>query len=291
MGHIRNLSYIVIEVADVEEWTRFAVDMVGMKVGRKTDTTCILRMDQYAARIILKSGPSNDIEAMGWEVSDNKSLEDFVARAAQRGLTIGESPRERVVERQVSGMYECTDPNGVRQEFVYGPPLADGCDPYLPTVVQGGFRTGRHGMGHILLWGRNYAQMIDFYQRKLDLGLSGHMSPEGGFEITFLHSAGRAFHSVAIADHPVERCLGHIGIEVNLLKDVGYAYDRAARLGVPIAATLGHHPNAKTTSFYMDAPGGFEVEIGWGEIELPEEWRARRYLEYSDWGHHRSAGL
>lgn len=69
---------------------------------------------------------------------------------------------------------------------------------------------------------------------------------------------------------------------------MGFALDRAKKAGVPITASLGRHPNAESISFYMRTPSGFELEIGNGEIMIPEEnWQAQTFLEFSECGHDR----
>lgn len=78
----------------------------------------------------------------------------------------------------------------------------------------------------------------------------------------------------------------HIGIEVMSLDDVGRALDRARQAGVTITASIGHHPNAKSVSFYMDGPSGFQFEILWDEIIIDRaHWQVMTYKETSDWGH------
>lgn len=66
------------------------------------------------------------------------------------------------------------------------------------------------------------------------------------------------------------------------------AYDRALRLGAPIARTLGRHVNDRAISFYVTSPSGFLFEYGcdapardWNEDIVYDEGGAG-----SLWGHH-----
>ena len=79
----------------------------------------------------------------------------------------------------------------------------------------------------------------------------------------------------------------HFMLEVVGMDDVGHAYDRALKAGVPIARTLGRHPNDHMFSFYAQTPSGFEVEFGWGGRKVDDtDWQVGHYDRMSTWGHH-----
>ena len=46
--------------------------------------------------------------------------------------------------------------------------------------------------------------------------------------------------------------------------NVGLAFDRAFKAGLPIANALGKHDNDKMFSFYVVTPAGFQLEFGHG---------------------------
>ena len=59
---------------------------------------------------------------------------------------------------------------------------------------------------------------------------------------------------------------------------------RAAK--VPESATLGRHVNDQTFGFYMQTPGGFDLEIGCDPLVIdPESWVPTAHLQPSEWGH------
>lgn len=288
MSRVRNLSYLVLGVSDFDAWTSFATDVVGMQVGDRTNDSIKLRMDDLAYRIVLEHDPSDDIRAAGWQVDDEDSLTAFVERARGAGFSVERGDEQLRARRQVADLYSCVDPNGITHEIFFGPARARGIDPFRSTGIRKGFRTGSFGIGHIHPWATSEAETVHFFREAMGLELSGYMRPEQPFNITFLHAACRCYHAVAIAQFPSEKRLGHIGLEVNDLNDVGFALDRAKKAGVPITASLGRHPNAESISFYMRTPSGFELEIGNGEIMIPEEnWQAQTFLEFSEWGHDR----
>jgi hypothetical protein len=59
-------------------------------------------------------------------------------------------------------------------------------------------------------------------------------------------------------------------LEVGSMDDVGRAYDRCLAAGVPIASTLGVHPNDRMFSFYARTPSWFDLELGWGDRKIDD---------------------
>ena len=75
------------------------------------------------------------------------------------------------------------------------------------------------------------------------------------------------------------------------MTEVGCAYDRFKENGVSLSATLGQHLNDKMTSFYMKTPGGFDMEYGYGGLQVNwEEHSAFEFNRVSIWGHDFSVG-
>src|SRR5262249_24898508 len=64
------------------------------------------------------------------------------------------------------------------------------------------------------------------------------------------------------------------------------AYDRCLTAGIPIANTLGVHPNDRMFSFYARTPSGFDVEFGHGGRKIDDAtWKVEQYDRASVWGH------
>jgi hypothetical protein len=70
------------------------------------------------------------------------------------------------------------------------------------------------------------------------------------------------------------------------MDDVGRALDRVVAAGLPISSSLGKHTNDRMTSFYVRTPSGFDVEYGWGGVEIDDAtWQVTSYDATSIWGH------
>jgi 3,4-dihydroxy-9,10-secoandrosta-1,3,5(10)-triene-9,17-dione 4,5-dioxygenase len=93
-------------------------------------------------------------------------------------------------------------------------------------------------------------------------------------------------HSLALAPMPAEAGIVHLMIEVAALDDVGRALDRCTRWGAALSASLGRHANDLMVSFYVRAPGGFDIEYGTdGRLVDDATWVSRETTAVSLWGH------
>jgi 3,4-dihydroxy-9,10-secoandrosta-1,3,5(10)-triene-9,17-dione 4,5-dioxygenase len=113
----------------------------------------------------------------------------------------------------------------------------------------------------------------------------------GGMRLQFYHCNPR-HHSLALMEAPHPAGLVHLMIEARTLDEVGFALDRCHRAGVALSATLGRHTNDKMVSFYMKSPSVFDVEFGYGGIQLDvENVTTSEITSVSDWGHDFSVGF
>ncbi|VTZ27587.1 3-methylcatechol 2,3-dioxygenase [Methylocella tundrae] len=294
MAEISNLAYVVFDVSDLPKWEEFAVDIVGMQVGRRDEGKLLsLRMDEYEQRVWLQQGNADDILVAGWELDTEGELEEFVHAAAKAGGRIRDGGHELAERRRVEKIYVCDDPTGYTHELFFGPTIIPISKPFRSKVLQGlGFETGPLGLGHILTAANDYKESVGFYQKVLGLRISDYIraeiAPGQVVDATFLHSASGRHHSLATAQFPAGKRLNHFMVQYQSMDDVGMAFDRAQRAGVPLVLDLGHHPNDRMFSFYVKTPSGFAIEIGSGGIVVDDDtWKIVNYSELSDWGHKR----
>jgi 2,3-dihydroxybiphenyl 1,2-dioxygenase len=95
-------------------------------------------------------------------------------------------------------------------------------------------------------------------------------------------------HSLALcpAPHGGAPGLVHIMVEVDSLDAVGRALDRVTQKGFSLSSTLGRHTNDKMISFYVRAPGGWDIEFGTDGMKVDETYyTAEEITSDSYWGH------
>jgi len=293
MQSVSTLGYMVLGVGDLAAWETFAVNVLGLQVGRRVEGESLgLRMDDYEQRILLVRSELDDFLAAGWEFETDAQLDAFVEQVRTRGVGVVEEGKAVADQRRVARLFVCHDPDGIRHEFYSAAFRAPMRDAFRSSVVRSGFSTGRLGVGHFVTVPTQSAAGKAFCEDVLGLKLSdvihGDAAPGVSLEVAFYHARTGRHHSLAVADvpFPVTKRIHHIMVECADPNDVGLAYDRCKQAGVPVMMELGHHPNDQMFSFYMICPSGFAIEFGSGGIVVDDAtWEIKRYTELSDWGH------
>lgn len=285
---VSQLGYLIFEVSDLAAWEAFATGVLGMVVARRaSDGSLALRHDGHAQRIVLRQGPADDLAVLGWEAADGAALDAIAARLTAAGVTVTPGSAADATERRVQRLVRFSDAGGIPCELVCGAELAS--EPFVSPVVPGGFVADELGLGHAVISARSQAESLDFYTRLLGFRLSDQIVTNiHGYavDIVFLH-ANRRHHSIAFGNAQRRR-MHHFMIEARDMDEVGLAFDRAVKAGVPIMQTIGRHPNDRMLSFYAKTPSGFQFEFGWGGREVDDAtWpQGTVYDRISDWGHH-----
>jgi len=287
---IGSLGYIGLSVKDPAAFAAFATGVLGLMPGESANGAARFRIDEAAWRFHVEAGGADDVSFVGFEVAGPAELEAVVQRLAKGGVAVGNGDPDRLAERGVLGLATCKDPDGLDVEIFYGPTLRTET-PFVSPQAVVRFVTGDQGLGHVVLTTRDMEAARRFYADLLGFRLSDvirmRLGPERSFDLEFFHCNAR-HHTVALAPIPAPKRLHHFMIQVPTLDEVGFAMERAEARGAPIAQTLGRHTNDRMVSFYVRSPAGFEVEYGFGALEVDEAtWRVTRHDKPSSWGHKR----
>jgi 2,3-dihydroxybiphenyl 1,2-dioxygenase len=173
-------------------------------------------------------------------------------------------------------------------EIVLG--LATATEPFISPLVPGGFVTSGVGFGHVVFVVDDLDSADQFATDVIGLRQSDWMETGIGglpLSVRFYHCNPR-HHSLALGSAPIQlpQKLHHVMVETVSRDNVGNAFDRAWKAGLPIANALGKHDNDKMFSFYVVTPAGFQLEFGYGARTIEEPWTDnRRYDRISEWGH------
>jgi 3,4-dihydroxy-9,10-secoandrosta-1,3,5(10)-triene-9,17-dione 4,5-dioxygenase len=289
---IASLGYLRIESSDVAAWREFGVKVLGMVEGRGPDPGAVyLRMDEFPARLMIVPGEADRLLASGWEVSDSTALDRARRALDEAGVAVKAGTDAELADRRVAELLRFEDPSGNALEVFCGAALE-----HRPAVSPYGnrFVTGDQGLGHVVLPVSEEEPALRFYTEVLGFRLrdSIRMAPElfgrppgPPLWMRFLGCNPR-HHSLALAPFPAPAGIVHLMIETAALDDVGRALDRCARRRAPVSATLGRHANDLMVSFYVQTPGGFDVEYGTGGLRVDDRtWVTRETTAISLWGH------
>jgi len=283
MNKVVQLGYLAFEVSSLDAWRAFAENTLALSFGELLPSGGFtLRMDAHPQRFIVEPGPLDDVSAIGWQVADRDALERIAASIPEH---VRGTPAE-CAARKVQALIKFQDPSGTATEVFWGPVLAG--EPAPNPLLRSRFVAGDLGLGHVVIGADDPARTIAFYREVLGFRLSDEIRCRyfgHDVDIAFFHVNGR-HHSLAIGQRHGKR-IHHFMLEVASIDDVGLCFDRALRHNVPIAQTLGKHPNDRMFSFYAHTPSGFQFEFGHGGRVVDDaDWQTTTYDRISIWGHH-----
>lgn len=287
---IGSLGYLGLKVKEPRAFAEFATGVLGMMpVEGETQR---FRLDELAWRIAVEPGDADDVAYLGFEVAGAAELDSVRVRLTRAGVAVGNTDPGAIAERGVLGLVSCHDPDGLPVEIFYGPTLRTEA-PFVSPAGVSRFVTGVQGLGHVVLSTKDITRSRHFYQDLLGFRPSDtirmRMGPQSSFDMEFFHCNPR-HHTLALIPLPLPKRLHHFMLQVPTLDAVGFALERAEAGSIPITATLGRHTNDRMVSFYARTPAGFEVEFGFGALEVDDAtWHVTRHDKPSSWGHKRGA--
>jgi len=295
-GLISSLGYLRISSADPGAWREFGTKVLGMTEGRGPDPAAVyLRMDDFPARLVIVPGEQERLLASGWEVADQSTLAEVADVLVASGVPVKPGDAAELADRRVGQLLHADDPAGNSLEIFCGAALDN-----RPAVSPYGnvFVTGDQGLGHVVLPAAGDEETLAFYTDLLGFRLRDSMRLPGEFFgkpgeqvwMRFLGCCPR-HHSLALAPMDPAARIVHLMIEVATLDDVGRAMDRCIRRKATMSSTLGRHANDLMVSFYVQTPGGFDIEYGTdGRLVDDSTWISRESTAVSLWGHVFGAG-
>jgi 3,4-dihydroxy-9,10-secoandrosta-1,3,5(10)-triene-9,17-dione 4,5-dioxygenase len=293
VSDLKSLGYISISTNDIDRWRHFAFRVLGFAEGKGPDAAALyLRMDERAARIVVVPGEADRVLTVGWEVRDHAALQRVKATLDGAGVAFKQLSVDEAEARRVEEAITFEDPAGTTLEVFHGAVL-----DHSPVITPFGakFVTGDQGLGHIVLPATDPNGVFDFYTGVLDFRSRGAfrvplmMEPKefGPVRVRFL-GINERHHSLAIcpAAHLRDPRVVHIMVEVDTLDAVGQALDRVNAEGIQLSSTLGRHTNDKMVSFYVRAPGDWDIEFGTDGMRVDETYyTAEEITADSYWGH------
>lgn len=293
MTEIRGLGYLRVQTAEIARWRTFGYEGLGLAKGsgRWAHNAAYFRMDEREARLIVLPADADRVLAVGWEVRDQFALARVEAAVEKHGIPVTRLGIAESFQVAAEEVITFRDPGGTPVEVFFGPIL-----DHSPLVTPFGstFVTGEEGMGHVVLPTTDMAESLRFYTEVLGFLPRGavRLGHRAGLRadaprVRFL-GVNRRHHSLALIPAPLGQDPGlvHLMVEVATLDAVGQALDRLSALGFSVSSTLGRHTNDKMISFYVRAPGGWDIELGTDGYLVDETYyTAEEITADSYWGH------
>lgn len=294
MIDIRELGYFVAQTDNLSEWQQYAEQVLGMMTSGAPGGGLYVKMDERPFRMLVVEGSDSRYLASGWGLASEDAFSAATAELDQRGIAWEAGDAALCNQRAVQALAVLKDPSGNRHELYWG--HRSDCQPFVSPQGVPRFVTGSMGLGHTVLPAPNFDETRVFLKDVLGFSLSDSFNhrptPDAQpLRIHFMHCNNPRHHSLAIAEFPVPSGCVHVMVEVDSMTEVGRAHDRHQSQGVQLSATLGQHLNDQMTSFYMKTPSGFDLEYGYGGLQLDwEQHSAFEFTRVSLWGHDFSVG-
>jgi 2,3-dihydroxybiphenyl 1,2-dioxygenase len=262
---IQEIMQVGVGVPDREKFESFARDLLGFSASRSPDgSVTYVRPDQYPHRIAAYTAPAPVLQYIDFDVGGREQLAEWETKLTAKAIDWRRSRPKECAERHVTDFIEFNDPDGHTLALSYGFEIEK--DP-----VRNMRDLRVLGLGHVLLTVADTQRSHDFYTGVLGFRLSDWVNVDDNIRLCFLRCNAR-HHSMAFA--PYMPCksprLQHIMFEVESLDDVMRSYHFLRIHKAPIGMGPGRHINCQTVHVYVQTPGGFAVEFGWGHRRLDD---------------------
>ena len=290
MSDLKSLGYVKVQATDMPRWRQFAFDVLGFAEGSGPGRGRPVPADGRARRAHHRGARRHRQDRhrrLGGR--DHAALERVKAALDAAGVPFKELSLAEADARRVEEVIAFDDPAGTSTEVFHGAVL-----DHSPVVTPFGARfvTGEQGLGHVVLPALDVPGLFQFYTEVLGFVSRGAFRvptpPEfGPVRVRFL-GINQRHHSLAICPAMTLRDPGliHLMVEVDSLDTVGQALDRVNKDGFQLSSTLGRHTNDKMVSFYVRAPGDWDIEFGTDGMRVDETYyTAEEITADSYWGH------
>jgi 2,3-dihydroxybiphenyl 1,2-dioxygenase len=265
MTTIHEIMQVGVGMPDREKFETFARDLMGFPVSRSPDgAVTYVRPDQYQHRIAARTAPQPVLNYVGFDVGGPRQLAEWETKLTAHGIDWRRGSPAECVERHSTNFIEFKDPDGHPLALSYGFEVDK--QPVRYTRDLSVLR-----LGHVLLTVGDTRRSHDFYTGVLGFRLSDWVYVDDNVRLCFLRCNER-HHSLALAPCMPGKSprLQHVMLEVESLDDVMRSYHFLRIHKAPIGMGPGRHINCQTVHVYVQTPGGFAVEFGWGHRRLDD---------------------
>jgi 2,3-dihydroxybiphenyl 1,2-dioxygenase len=265
MTKIHDIMQVGVGMPDRERFESFARDLLGFPVSRSPDgKVTYVRSDQYQHRIAARTATQPVLNYVGFDVGGPQQLAEWETKLTAAGIRWRQGGPEECAERHVANFIEFPDPDGHPLALAHGFEVDN--EPVRYTRELSVLR-----LGHVLLTVKDTQRSHEFYTGVLGFRLSDWVNVDENIRLCFLRCNER-HHSMAFAPCMPGKSprLQHIMLEVETLDDVMRSYHFLRIRKAPIGMGPGRHINCQTVHVYVQTPGGFAVEFGWGHRRLDD---------------------
>jgi len=172
---VANLGYVILQMQDPAGWAKFAKDVLGFGLAKSRDRqgTKYLRMDKAPFRYMIEKGEVDRFVCAGYEMGSKKDFEALISKLGAKKVEVSRGDAREAKRRAVKGFASFFDPSGNKVEIYYG---RDKSEAFKPGHGIKEFKTGKMGLGHLVLPAPENQKTINFYRKVMGFGVSDDLS-------------------------------------------------------------------------------------------------------------------
>lgn len=265
MARILDIAQVGVGVSDRTRWEQYSQEILGFPTFRSPDgTVTYVRWDAAHHRLALRDAPEPRLSYVAFDVGSAEALKEWADLLASKQIAVKRVDAAECKERRIAGAIEFRDPDEHPLALAYGFEVEQ--EPVRYTRPLSVLRTG-----HVLLTVQDTKRAHDFYTDVLGFKLSDWIHRADDLRLCFLRVNPR-HHTLALAPcRPgAKPRLQHIMVEVESLDDVMRSYHHVRTRKARIGMGPGKHVNCQTIHVYVQTPGGFAIEFGYGHRRLDD---------------------
>ena len=255
---LTDIAYVRSGVADLDQATRFATDIVGLELAAPVeDGVALLRADHRHHCLALVEGPSGVISS-GFTVAGPDALAAAETELERSGTSVYRGSKAEARSRRVREFIAFDDPFGNRLE------LASQQETVARPVVFGRL-AGITEFGHLCLDAPDVHEAYRYWSTRFNARVSDWLGDKA-----CLLRIDPVHHKLAVfqGDRPG---LCHMNFQVASIDDVFRNWHFLVSSGVKIEMGPGRHPQSTAIFLYFLGPEGFTYEYSFGPRLVEDE--------------------
>jgi len=263
MIEIKDLAYVRVGAADLEESALFATETIGLQEVRRENNRIYVRGDERDHDICYVQG-GVEKHVVGFEVADEKALESGFKELQSAGVSVERGSDEEKLDRRVSDFFRFSDPTGNHFEIVIRPQKS--ARRYFPTRD-----AGINEFSHVGLKTTNAPRDEKFWTNNFNIHPNDWIGDAGLLSFDSVH------HRIALfpADRPG---IQHINFQVDSIDDIMRSYYYLSEKQVHIVFGPGRHVTSGAMFLYYEGPDGMIYEFSHGVRIIDDpNYRPRQY--------------
>jgi 2,3-dihydroxy-p-cumate/2,3-dihydroxybenzoate 3,4-dioxygenase len=275
MISLKDISYIRLGTANIDDAVRYATRILGLELVRRERGSAYLRSDNRDHTLVYTGSDPRD-HAAAFEVGSIGELDAAAAALDNSGHIVRAATRSECEQRWVESAVMFTDPSGNAIELIARP--AHSGRRYFPSRD-----AGITGFSHIGLHSTSPRKDEAFWTTMSNARVSDWIGEAPLLRIDPVHHRIALFPSKRIG-------VQHINHQVESIDDLMRSYYFLREQNVKIRFGPGRHPTSGAMFLYFDGPDGMIYEYSTGVRMITDEgdYRPRQFpsahTSFCAWG-------